>query len=451
MIGRDAWKRLCRNRLAVAGLAVSLAICLATLAAPIITGHDPTELHAWIGAQPPGFTHPDCLAENVFTVGERPESSATVRSALASVLIAADETVVESYRVALRRGLVNRINSIRDGTALNQLELTGEVQVADDAEAPAAVLATAATLRVGQAPPAGWFKSGEAVKFVRAQGEAKATGYDITLDNGVVTTVHRDGKPVDTANVSGKSCAQILVDGHEAVLSHPLGTDIGGRDLLSRILHGGRISLSVGVAATLVSLIIGVLYGAVAGYVGGRTDRLMMAAVDILYAIPFMFLVIILLVYFGRSMLMLFVALGAVQWLTMARIVRGQVLSLTQRDFVAAARLSGAGHWTIITRHLIANSLGPIVVFTALTVPTVILQESFLSFIGLSVQYQGQNLDSWGALVKAGVDALDYRTGDRTWLLVWPSAAMAATLLALNCLGDGLRDALDPQLRGRSL
>ncbi len=204
--------------------------------------------------------------------------------------------------------------------------------------------------------------------------------------------------------------------------------------------------------ATLASLVIGVMYGAAAGYAGGRLDRLMMAAVDILYAIPFIFLVIILMVSFGRSemlrghsIFLLFVALGAVQWLTMARIVRGQVLSLKQREFVEAARAGGAGPVRVLWRHLIPNTSGPVVVYTTLTVPIVILQESFLAFIGLSVEYKGMALDSWGALVNQGMQALG-SGGSQSWLLVFPSLAMVVTLLGLNCLGDGLRDVLDPRM-----
>jgi oligopeptide transport system permease protein len=227
-------------------------------------------------------------------------------------------------------------------------------------------------------------------------------------------------------------------------LDHLLGTDQLGRDLLSRTLVGGQVSLLVGLVATVVSLAIGVLYGAVSGYAGGRTDRWMMGGVDVMYAVPFMFLVILLLTFFHRSLLMLFIALGAVQWLTMARIVRGQVMSLVNAEFISAARLSGASHWRIITRHLIPNSLGPVIVYTTLTVPAVILQESFLAFLGLGVGFAGRQVDSWGALVSAGAQATH-----QPWLLIVPATLMSVTLLALNVLGDGLRDALDPRLEAK--
>jgi oligopeptide transport system permease protein len=219
---------------------------------------------------------------------------------------------------------------------------------------------------------------------------------------------------------------------------HWLGTDELGRDLFARCCYGGRISLLVGLAATLVSLLIGVAWGAVAGYAGGRVDALMMRAVDVLYALPFMFFVILLTVFFGRHLLLLFLAIGAVNWLDMARIVRGQTLSLRQREFVQAALVGGAGAAAIIRRHIVPNLLGVVVVYAALTVPQVILVESFLSFLGLGVQ---EPATSWGALVSDGAHAME----TTPWALVVPACFLAVTLLALNFLGDALRDALDPK------
>lgn len=223
-------------------------------------------------------------------------------------------------------------------------------------------------------------------------------------------------------------------------LAHPFGTDVLGRDLLARVIDGGRVSILVGLVATLVSFVVGVSYGAIAGYFGGRVDDVMMRIVDVLYSLPYMFLVILLMVYFSRSIIMLFVALGLVQWLTMARIVRGQVLSIKQQEFVEAARSMGTRNGDIIFRHVVPNALGPIIVYATLTVPAVMLQEAFLSFLGLGVQPPAA---SWGTLVNEGARVIAFFP----WLAVFPGFALALTLFCLNFLGDGLRDALDPHLR----
>ena len=222
-------------------------------------------------------------------------------------------------------------------------------------------------------------------------------------------------------------------------MQHWLGTDPLGRDLFTRILYGGRISLLVGFAATAVSLLIGVTYGAVAGYFGGRTDALMMRAVDILYTLPFTVFVIILMVFFGRNLFLLFAALGAVQWLTMARIVRGQVLSVRKMAYIEAAVVMGFSRTRIILHHVIPNVLGPVIVYTTLTIPNVMLLEAFLSFLGLGVQAP---MSSWGVLIKEGADCME----EFPWMLIFPSIALSMSLFALNFLGDGLRDALDPRM-----
>lgn len=222
--------------------------------------------------------------------------------------------------------------------------------------------------------------------------------------------------------------------------SHWFGTDALGRDLFARTLAGGRVSLAVGLAATLVSLVIGIGYGALSGYLGGRVDDAMMRVVDILYAMPFMFFVILLMVFFGRDILLMFIAIGAVNWLDMARIVRGQTLSLKEKEFILAARALGLSTFSIITRHILPNVFGIVIVYTTLTVPQVILVESFLSFLGLGVQ---EPATSWGALVNEGAREMEMAP----WALLIPAGFLATTLFCLNFIGDGLHDALDPKDR----
>ncbi len=219
---------------------------------------------------------------------------------------------------------------------------------------------------------------------------------------------------------------------------HLLGTDTLGRDLLTRMLYGSRISLLVGFLATMVALVIGVLWGTIAGFAGGRVDAIMMRIVDVLYGIPFIILIILLMVIFGRNLVLLFMAIGAVEWLTMSRIVRSQVRSLSQQEFVLAAEAMGVSKKDIILRHLIPNAIGPVIVYATLTVPQIMLLEAFLSFLGLGVQAP---MSSWGLLIRDGAVSME----EYWWLLVFPSLAFSLTLFSLNFMGDGLRDALDPR------
>jgi len=254
-----------------------------------------------------------------------------------------------------------------------------------------------------------------------------------------------------------------LIKSFPPSLRHPMGTDEAGRDMLARVLQGGRISLMVGVISTLVSLVVGVSYGAIAGYLGGKIDNVMMRIVDMIYAIPYILIVIVLLSVFGgqntpawitylsskiggagnqglSQIFLLFFALGLVSWLTMARVVRGQVLSLKNQEFVMAAKATGVSTFGIVFRHLVPNTLGPVIVYATLTVPSVMLTEAFLSYLGLGVQAP---FASWGSLAADGVKNIAIFP----WQLLFPGLTMALALFSLNFLGDGLRDALDPQTR----
>jgi oligopeptide transport system permease protein len=219
---------------------------------------------------------------------------------------------------------------------------------------------------------------------------------------------------------------------------HWLGTDTLGRDMFTRILYGGRVSLTVGFLATAVALILGVSWGTLSGYMGGRVDNIMMRFVDILYAMPFTIFIILLMVVFGQNIYLLFLAIGAVEWLTMARIVRGQVMGIRKQEYIDAAISMGLPRLQIIWRHILPNILGPIIVYTTLTIPNVILLESFLSFLGLGIQ---PPQSSWGVLISSGVESIE----EYPWLLIYPAFVLSITLFSLNFLGDGLRDAIDPR------
>ncbi len=221
---------------------------------------------------------------------------------------------------------------------------------------------------------------------------------------------------------------------------HYFGTDQNGRDMFARTLQGTQMSLMVAAVATTVSVVIGVVYGAVAGYFGGKVDAVMMRFVDIMYALPYILFVIILVVIFGRSPVLLFVGIGCLEWLTMARIVRGQTLSIKEREFIEAARAGGARPWTIIFRHIVPNLTGPVVIYATLTVPEIIITESFLSYLGLGVQEPQTSL---GTLISFGAPVAEALP----WMLYTPAIMLVLMLLCLSYLGDGLRDALDPKDR----
>jgi oligopeptide transport system permease protein len=273
--------------------------------------------------------------------------------------------------------------------------------------------------------------------------------------NRVVVTV-TSTKPIDDRNVRYLDRSDAFddtrienksPDGHEVTMSSAVkqqyfffGTDNTGRDLLSRTLMAGRISLAIGLLAGVVAGVIGVIYGATAGFAGGRVDEVMMRIVDVLYSLPFIFFVIMLVVFFGRNFVLMFLAVGAVLWLDMARIVRGQALSIRRQEYVQAAEAMGVGQRGILLRHVIPNLLGPVVIYMTLLVPQVIILESFLSFLGLGVQ---EPMTSWGVLISVGAKNIGYAN----WLLLFPAFFLVSTLFALNFIGDGLRDALDPKDR----
>lgn len=292
------------------------------------------------------------------------------------------------------------------------------------------------------------------MKSAVERGRARLDAF--TVDGSTYTATISADKAIDPRIVryldrpdefDGAEIAETRNDGLTAVLTGRvngqhffLGTDRNGRDMLARIMVGGQVSLMVGLLATIVSLVIGVVYGAISGFLGGRTDNVMMRLVEILYSLPFIFFVIMLVVFFGRHFVLIFVAIGAINWLDMARIVRGQTLAIKRREFVGAAVAMGLTNGQIIRRHIIPNTIGPVVVFVTLLVPQVILLESFLSFLGLGVQ---EPLTSWGLLIAEGAGAIEASS----WLLLYPALFFVVTLSALNFFGDGLRDAFDPKDR----
>ncbi len=447
----DAWSRLLKNRLAVLSLVWIAVMSLIAALAPWIVPIDPQHQEWWIGKRGPLFAHP--TLENVMTFTKGGEPPHPFPASARTIELTVDEVRKRDVRVdADALGVVTRIELGPDYDAPQPQQESPEVLAVKEPEqllleSPRLVV-TDVEVRVGKPlPPALAQAERTAITLVGELRRAEKPHVVVaSLEAGRAANLVQDGKPLDSLDVKAEDVRAASVNGAPFGHRHLLGTDDSGRDILSRVIYGARISLLVGIVATLVSLVIGVTYGSFSAYAGGRTDEIMMRIVDILYAVPFMFVVIILLVIFERSIYLLFAAIGAVEWLTMARIVRGQVLSLKEKEFIEAARVSGTSMAGIIFGHLVPNSLGAVIVYTTLTIPEVILTEAFLSFLGLSVQMNGQNLESWGSLTKSGMDLAQ---GGFPWLLLWSSLALSSTLFALNFLGDGLRDALDPRLRGR--
>ncbi len=407
---RLAFMRLLKHRLALFGLFLVFAVSATVVIVPVFYGGSPKLTRVWLGAKSPGFTHPDCLSKNIFIIGKEAETSPSI-SATKELIYQAKNFSRQEIRVTTRRGSVNTImftDGARHIEKLDTSALQGELFRSNDDGSPGVKLEQVFTLRKNSAPPEGLFKEGSHVLMMLLIKENNdVTQNRVTLDNSIVTaiTVKTGNKEInsDVLIINGRDVINVTADGEERKVTHLLGTDKLGRDLFIRILYGGRISLLVGIVATLVSIIIGLSYGAISGYFGGMVDSVMMRIVDVLYGLPFIFLVILLMVLFERSLILFFVALGLVQWLTVARIVRGQILSLRESEFVEAAKMSGATARKIIFSHLIPHTIGPVIVYTTLTIPLIILEESFLAYIGLGITNAS---DSLGSLVEQGVRML---------------------------------------------
>ena len=460
---QDALRRLLKNRMAVVGGIVTLLLAGTAIFAEWIVPVDPTHQERHYRYRPPGETHLTTPERLVLVEGEATPSYPAPRYRLVGerrfhfvfrpqvvrgvhVMVGARSGRVKSIRRTQMDASPEKVDSVAvEGPDEFFGRGAGEDRVRWNDQRIQVGLALPEVFRDKLSKPSRGRQKLLLDQVV--QGEPQELAFTLEADQTVRGLTH-DGEPVESFDLQGRLVTELTRNGVTFEHSHLLGQDMHGRDLFSRLVFGARISFLIGMVATTVSLFIGVFYGAVAGWVGGRVGGIMMRFVDILYGLPYLFLVIILMVSIGRNVLVLFLALGAVQWLTMARIVRGQVLSLKEKEYIEASLAAGGSGWWILTRHLIPNTLGIVAVYGTLTVPAVILQESFLSFLGLSPEWNGKPLESWGALIWTGVQAMG--TGQNLWLLIYPALTLSVTLFAMNFLGDGLRDAFDPQMKGRS-
>lgn len=444
-------KSLKLNRQIIIGTTILLGLFIFVIGSLIFTPGKPETLRPWIGSVPPGSSRPTVIGHNLFIVGQPAESAfASKKLKGANLLITVAAGQFRRIRVVLDENhKVERITDLNGAFSFDELQMP--VDTVNDFVEMAHVRYPMTTdliqFVLGQpiAFDLALNPKREVLIFNFADQNIKPVTHQITFDDHGQVAKIDDGSR-ERLELAGADISEVKLNGQLQEEFFLLGTDLLGRDLLIRLTYGVMISLMIGFVATAVSLVIGVFYGALAGYTGGKLDRVMMSGVDIMYGLPFMFLVIILLVNFGSNLIMLFVALGCVQWLTMSRIVRSGVLTIKNREFVQAALVSGASPFSIIFTHILPNLWGTIVVYATMTVPAVIMEESFLSFIGLSVQFNQRPLDSLGTLVSQGMNALGHG-GERMWLLLAPSTVMVLLLLALNLLGDGLRDWLDPKLK----
>ena len=441
----NLYKRLMQHKGAKLGLIILTTSISIVIYSFFDSNLDPYTIRPWLVGRPPLTRAPNCLLENNFSLGQKLTGHFKNTKSAIDFFIYPRQT--SEFRILTKDGKISSIWDLNASTKIKKIafEPEGRITITQRFKNQNSTQITKAlVLELGQPLP----KDIQAVDGVailtKEVWDITSQKVSILIKNQRVTQITNNQKSKSEVSIKGEQVVSLSVDGHAQMNTFLLGTDILGRDLLARVIYGGRVSLMVAAVATLVSLIIGVFYGAIAGYAGGKVERAMMNGVDILYAVPFMFLVIILLVNFGRNIVVLFIALGAVQWLTMSRIVCSVTRGLTKSEFIEAAKLSGASRTQIILTHLLPNMTAPIIVYATLTIPAVILEESFLSFIGLSVQYGGKTLDSWGTLVFQGIEALG-SNGSRLWILLAPATAMVVTLIGFNLFGDGLRDILDPK------